>query len=274
MVKWFPDASVDYGKGKHIGLLIVGTIILVFGLPYTTLIFAWQWLVRCYKFKIFRNLKFRLFIDTYHTPHTAKHRYWTGVLLFVRVIIFLISTFSVSTDPRIALLSTLVIVSCLQLYKTVFVIRVYKNYLLNAIESFVLFNIAILTAVMWYTFDNQCNKKMEILQTTTSYVSVGTIAVLCLLVIYFHVYRYERTKIYSLGKNTKLGKFLQHQILHHQYPEPRTSADRESDVYQLFDISYSYEESTSSYCPPPVRPHEEPTCSTVSLADCEELCSS
>lgn len=98
MVKWFPDASVDYGKGKHIGLLIVGTIILVFGLPYTTLIFAWQWLVRCYKLKIFRNLKFRLFIDTYHTPHTAKHRYWTGVLLFVRVIIFLISTFSVSTS--------------------------------------------------------------------------------------------------------------------------------------------------------------------------------
>ena len=77
-------------------------------------------------------------------------------------------------------------------------IKVYKNYLLNAMESFVLFNIAILTAVTLYTFDNQCNKKMEILQTTTSYVSVGTIAVLCLLVICFHVYRYGSAKIYKI----------------------------------------------------------------------------
>ena len=100
--KWLPDASVDYGKGKHIGLLIVRTIILVFGLPYTTLIFSWQWLVCCYKLKIFRNLKLHLFIDTYHTPRTAKHHYWTGVLLFVRIIIFLINLkFQVSAYPLI-----------------------------------------------------------------------------------------------------------------------------------------------------------------------------
>ena len=185
IVKWLPDASIDYGKGKHSGLLIVGTVVLMFGLPYTFLIFSWQWLIRCKKLKISRNLNLHLFIDMHHTPHTAKHRYWTGVLLFVRVIIFLISTFSISVDPRIVLVFTLIIVSCLQLYKIVFMIRVYKNCLLNTMESFLLFNVVIFTAITWYTFDN---KNMETLQTAASYTSVGAVAVLCLLVICFHAY--------------------------------------------------------------------------------------
>ena len=187
IVKWLPDANIDYGKGKHIGLLFAGTIVLVIGLPYTVFIFSWQWLIRCRKFKIFRNLKIHLFIDAYHSPHSAKHRYWTGLLLITRIIIFLISTSSLSADPRITLLCTLVIVSCLQLYKTMFKIRVYKNSLLNAMETFVLFNIAVFTAITWYTFDN---KKMEVLQATASYLSVGTIAALCLVIICFHIYRY------------------------------------------------------------------------------------
>ena len=274
VIKWLPDASVDYGKGKHIGLIVVGMIVLVFGLlPYTISIFSWQWLIRCRRLKISRNLKLYMFIDTYHTPHTAKHRYWMGILLFVRVIVFLISTFTVSADPRITLLSTIVIVSCLQLYKSAFMIRVYKNCLLNTMESFVLFNIAIFTAVTWYTFDDQCNKKMEILQIAASYISVGAIVILCLLVICFHIYRYGSSRIYSVVQNTKLGKKLKHQTSRIWYPsDPSTSADSyrdsESDVFQLFDID---QENDSGYSPPPVRSRGEATNSSISLAKCEEL---
>ena len=135
-----------------------------------------------------------------------------------------------------------------------------------------LFNTAIFTAITWYTFDDQCNKKMEIIQKAASHISVGAIVVLCILVIYFHIYRYGSARIYSVVQNTKLGKKLKHQTSrNYWYPDPRTSSDRESDVYQLFDISYGYQENDSGYSPPPVHPHGEATSSSISLADCEEL---
>ena len=272
--QWLPDASVDYGKGKHIALICIATIILIFGLFYTFVIFLWQWLLHCSNLKWTKNLKFHLFIATYHIPNIAKHRYWTGLLLLVRVLVYLISTFTVSVDPKITLLSTIVIMCCLQMYKTVFLVRVYRNKLLSSMESFVLYNITIFTTITWYTFDDiQYSKSKELLQRTVTYVSVGTVAFSCFLVICFHVYRYGNKTLYLLGQNTKLCKKLiqRYQISQDWIKEPRTTADRESDVYQLFDISYSYQDNGDGYSPPPAHPHKQPTSSSISLADGEEL---
>ena len=134
ITKWLPDASIVYYEWKHIGLICVAILNLTLGLLYTFLIFVWQWFLsfsRLQFLKWTRNQKLHNFIDTYHAPHTAKHRYWTGLLLLVRVMVYLISAFSVSVDPRITLLSTVVIMCCLSLYKTAFIVRVYKNLLLN-----------------------------------------------------------------------------------------------------------------------------------------------
>ena len=113
-----------------------------------SLLFSWQWLLHCPKSKIFnwtRNQKLHSFIDAYHTPHTAKHRYWTGLLLLARVILYLIAAFSTSVyaDPHIPLLATIVVICCLLLFKTVMMIKVYRNWLLNAMDTFMCFNIVI-----------------------------------------------------------------------------------------------------------------------------------
>ena len=113
---WLPDTNFDYDshKWKFITLFCVAILILILGLLYTILLFSWQWLLHCSRSKFFkwtRNQKFHTFIDTYHTPHTAKHRYWTGLLLLVRVIVYLTSAFTVSCllytspSPRDATLS-------------------------------------------------------------------------------------------------------------------------------------------------------------------------
>ena len=93
-IKWLSDANVEYGKGKHVALIFVAILILILGLLHTILIFFWQWLLQCPRSKFFkwtRNQKLHSFIDTYHISHTAKHRYWTGLLLLVRVVMYLIS---------------------------------------------------------------------------------------------------------------------------------------------------------------------------------------
>ena len=126
VTKWPQDASIEFGKGKHITLIVASIFILFFSLPYTVLIFSWQWLLHCPRSKFFkwiRNHKLHSFINTYHVPHTAKHRYWTGLQLLIRVIVYLIAAFNAFNDQPITLLSTVVIMSCLLLYKTIVVIR-------------------------------------------------------------------------------------------------------------------------------------------------------
>ena len=88
-IRWLLDASIAYSDGKLIALFCVATFILLVGLMFTIFIFSWQWLLLCPRLKLLkwiRNHKIHSFIDTYHIPHTPKHRYWTGLLLLVRVI--------------------------------------------------------------------------------------------------------------------------------------------------------------------------------------------
>ena len=57
-----------------------------------------------------RSTKLKHFIEPYHTPYKFKHCYWTGLLLFVRVFLYLVFAFNISGDPKVNLTTiTLVI---------------------------------------------------------------------------------------------------------------------------------------------------------------------
>ena len=205
--RWLLDASIAYSEGKLIVLFSVASLILLVGLVFTTFIFSWQLLLLCPRInflKWIRNHKLHSFIDTYHIPHTPKHRYWIGLLLLVRVILYLISAFTVSIDPRITLIFTIVTVCSLYLYKTVFMVKVYKNRLLNAMESFTYFNLACFAIVSWYTFDDTTLISRDILQTVAAYISVGLQFCLFLVVLVYHVYRYGSAKMYKVC--VRMGK--------------------------------------------------------------------
>ena len=220
------------------------------GIAYTFLIFSWRWLRECKGCKWAKNQRLHSFIDTYHIPHTMKHRYWTGLLLLVRIIVYILSAFSVSTDPRITFLSVIAIMSCLFLYKTAFIIRVYKNWLLNAMDSFVYFNILIFTAFTWFTQDDLHSETKKILQIVIAYISGGTIVILILLVSIYHVYRYGNDKLYSIGQHTKLAKKISANM-----SEDNTQKDiwsRSRGTYKLFSaLDDPRESSYSDYVPPP-----------------------
>lgn len=266
---WLPDANIEYGKGKHIALIIAAMLILILGLLYTILITSWQGLLHCPRSKLFRwtrNQKLQAFIDTYHIPHTAKHRYWTGLLLLVRVVIFLIATFSVSIDPQITLLTTAVIISCLLSYKTILMIRVYKNWLLNAMESYVCFNIVIFAMITWYTFDNSGSKNLEVLQTVAAYLSAGSVFIILILVVAFHMYRYGSAKIYLTGRNSNLGKKVMAQLSRDQ--DHGLHAPIDSTLFDVMDSP----RNDSVYVPPnSQQPLTLPTSSEVSMTDSQTL---
>ena len=105
---WLPDASVRYLRGKHIVLFILGILILVGGIAYTLLLFFWQWLLRYQNKILFRWVRYQSlthFLEPYHAPYNFKYRYWTGLLLFIRVLLYTISSANASRDPGINLLA-------------------------------------------------------------------------------------------------------------------------------------------------------------------------
>lgn len=110
---------------------------------------------------------------------------------------------------------------------------------------------------------------MEVLQTAAAYISVGATFILFLIVIVFHVYRYGNGKVYSLGQTTKLGKKVKNQMSYVQHQNHWMLLNRESDIYQLFDVFDNHREG-GDHTLPLVQQHEEPTSSVVSMTDCDE----
>ena len=266
VTKWRSDASVGFNPWKHGALILMGILVLIFGLLYTTLILFWQLLLRCPRngfLKFTRNQKLQLFVEAYHIPYNAKHRYWTGLLLLLRIFVYLMSTFTASIDPRIALLATAVIMSSLLLYKTLLVVKVYKNWLLSTIESFTLINIAIFAMFTWYAFDDTGDQTKENLQKSVTYTSVGIIFVLFLFVLIFHAYRYGNSKVYSLVKNLRFIKKLNEKIIQHE--SWTTSHGSSAYNYNLFDLIDSRERD--EYTPPPVQLQQGISKSVVSVTN-------
>ena len=203
-VVWLPDATVKFLSGKHIPLFITALLILLVGMVYTTLLFSWQWLLYLPTWRIFnwsRNPRIQTFIETYHTPYTPKHRYWTGLLLVARVILYLVAAANVSNDPAVALAAITSIMCCIILLKGFIVSRLYRRWSLDVLETLFCLNIFFFAIFTWFSLSNK-----RINQEIVAYTSVIITIVILLLIVLCHVYTY--TKVFSKVKKTKLGKTI------------------------------------------------------------------
>ncbi len=189
---WLPNASVDYLRGKHIALFIIAVLILLVGLLYTFLLFSWQWLLRLKHRKLFKWMRYQKlchFIEPYHAPYTVKHRYWTGLLLFVRVFLYIISAINIFGDPRISLITIISVVTALQLIKGTFAKNLYKSLAVDIIETIMFCNLVILSTATLYTFDTTEN------QIAIAYTSVLITFIIFLAILTFHIYKYTGLRL-------------------------------------------------------------------------------
>ena len=173
-----------------------------------------------------RYQKLRHFLEPYHAPYTAKYRYWTGLLLFVRILLYLISVLNFSLNPRVDLLATIFIIGGLILLKGVTAKRVYKNWPLDVMETAIYFNLVAFSALTWYNLDFGGN------QIAVAYTSVMIIFILLLGVIVFHVFRY--TRLYKCSFVEKGFKWTSSKLLEKRSKEqPLNDAPEELDGYRL-----------------------------------------
>ena len=182
-IAWFPDASVRYLSGKHVPLFIAAALILLAGTAYTTLLFSWQWLLHHQDKKVFkwvRSHKLYTFLEPYHAPYNFQYRYWTGLLLIVRVILYLLAV--ASSDPGVSLLSICIIIGCLLLYKALLHSQVYKKWPIELLELMYYFNILIFSLSKLFALLAITERS----QIVPAYLSVSITLILFLAVVIHH----------------------------------------------------------------------------------------
>ena len=214
---WLPDATVPYLKGKHVILFTAAVVIILAGTVYTTLLFTWQWLPKYQDRKLFRWTKYQKlchFIEPYHAPYTFEQRYWIGLLLLVRVILYIISAVNLTGDPRVGLVSTAIIIACLLALKGILERKIYKERSIDIVELFIYINIVSFTVLTLYTFDGSKN------QVVIAYMSVTFTLALFSGVIVFHIIRY--TSLLSKLKKIRikhLTRKVNHQKSYHEHAQ-------------------------------------------------------
>ena len=211
-VVWSPDASIKYIRGSHIPLFLLGILILGLVLLYTILLFSWQWLLPLSNKKLFefvRNTRLNLFMEANLAPYKPRYRFWTGLLLFVRIILHLVPAMNYKNNPRLNLLAVGLSVIFLITLKAYFGNSLYKTVTLDYLELSYYFNIVLLTVVTSY-FLGQV-KYSEAAAT----VSVSIALVMFLGTLVFHIVQTLRKAkcINSIGRLAKIRSQKQKRYL-------------------------------------------------------------
>ena len=221
---WLPDATIKYLSGKHIPLFIAAVLILVVGLVYTTFLFLWQWLLYLPRWKIFkfsRNPKIQTFIETYHKPYTPKHRYWTGLLLIVRIVLYLVAAINVSNNPTFALTAIIFTVCCIFTLSKLFGSRLYRKWPVDVLETSFHLNVLSFATFTWYSLNN-----LDSNREAAAYISVIIMFIILLVIILYHIYAY--TTVFSKIVKAMCGRMIDR--FNPERPPP------EDDAHQLLDM--------------------------------------
>ena len=263
---WLPDGTVPYLAGRHTVLFVAALLILLICVAYSFLLLCWQLILYLPNWKIFKCIKnptFYLFMEAYHVPYTPKHRYWTGMLLLARAIIYLVAAANVSGDPQVQLVSIVFILSCIILLKMVIATKIFKKWLIDSLESFFYFNIIFLASFTSYNLSTGNN------QDGIAYTSVVLSITVTLFIILFHAWKYTalfpraRTRSFIANFKTKMkprAESVQIQVTNaatddsHRYDDIMDLTDDTATVTVVsannVDCYDSYEASTASYKKP------------------------
>ena len=194
---WHYDGNIAYLGKRHAPLLFTALLLfVVFFIPYTLILFAIQWLQPFSHYKIFGWInQFKPLFDAYTGPYKDNHRYWTGLLLLVRIALFTVFSTNTSGDPAINLLAITVTIVCLFSYLALFA-GVYKVCLLNILEYSFLLNLIILSMGVLYATSVD-NKPVYVV----TQISVAISLCITLIIIAYHSFNVV-LKVLKLDKRT------------------------------------------------------------------------
>ena len=114
------------------------------------------------------------FVRVYHAPYISKYRYWSGLLLFTRIALYLVFALNVSGDPGVNLLAINISVISLLILKA-YLGQIYEKSFIDLTEISCYANLGIFSTVKLNFQDGKT-------VTIAAHIS-GTFTVVLLVVI-------------------------------------------------------------------------------------------
>ena len=204
---WLHDGNLRFLQGKHIALVVVSTLFALFYIiPLTLLLLFAPVMRRADNHRIVRLVqRLKPLLDAFQGPYKDRFHWWPGLLLVIRIILFIALTANTKHDPR---LSTLFVgVTALPL--ALFSFRgVHKSKLLNLHETAM--NINMIVFVLWSFFNySACGSKTEFTkqQQATVYTMISVFYIKFMAVLIYHISK----KLTDLGVPRYLFNVLRRQ---------------------------------------------------------------
>ena len=239
---WLLDGNVAFLKGHHIALFLVGVLaVLVYILPFTALVTLSPLLQARSAHKLLQWVsKLKPLLDAYQGPYKDRFRYWTGLGLVVRLVLFAVFAGNALGDPQVNLLAICITVSLMMVYCWN-VGKVYKRWTLNILESFFILNLGVFATATLFVKSSQTSVPFK--QNILSCVMVGSVFVLFCAILLYHLYQQVMKTSLPLWVTRRLRK-------------PKKAADSPSD-------------GGGEMSPEPPSP-QAPTVTTVELSQLRE----
>ena len=237
---WLYDGNVNYLEGKHIPLLVAAVVLLLaISVPYTGMLLFIQCFQKLSNHKLLSWIhKLKPLFDAYTGPYKDRHRYWTGLLLLVRAALFIIFSVNAIANPTVDLLAITLTAFCLITHGVV-AGRVYKTWILNAIEYSYLFNLSVLSCATFYmTASDQevASGATGQDQKAVVYTSVAIALVTFKVIVMMHIVKKVKSfpqfnRLFSERVNSKLSTLrgratlaMRRKRLHSPPPSPAVSS--------------------------------------------------
>ena len=182
---WHYDGNIEYMRGKHIPLFLVTLLlqlILIVFYPFSLVSIQCLLKISHYRVMFWVN-KLKPLFDAYTGPYKARHRYWTGLLLLIRLALLVVFALNQSSQPTNNTAAiTYVSVAILTYFAATK--GIYKSNLPNYLEAFFVCNLGLTAAAVQH---EQANNN-ELNQTPIN-ISAGLTFIVFVGILLYHTLR-------------------------------------------------------------------------------------
>lgn len=182
--RWLIDGNVHYFKGKHIPLALFAALVSVFLFLFSLCLFFIQCLLKVSHLRAFSWVNyFKPVIDAYTGPFTSGGRFWTGLLLLLRILIFIASAVNTSGNPRVMLSIISIAVICLLCIIWILPAGLYRRRKFSTLECAFLLNLGVLSSLLLiYT-----EERHQSMIVSTIFVTISQL--MFFGIIFYHIAR-------------------------------------------------------------------------------------
>lgn len=194
-VVWLYDGNVPYLQTKHIPLFLMAVATTLFFIgPFTLFVLFAPCIQSLSEHRPMKwiHTRFKPLLDAYQAPFKDRFRYWAGLMLVVRNLLFISFALNILGDPSI----NLSIITTATLPLLMFSWFVHKSFALNAIETLFILNLSILSAWTHFNRTNANSSQTALVCTSTG---IAFIVFLCILVYHMRQ-KLQKAQFFGLLK--------------------------------------------------------------------------